>query len=1101
MKHKIRRKLLSVLLVACMAMTLTPAAFATEGDVTQGGEISTGETTPVESVNVATIGNQGYTTLEEAFKNVFNGQKIQLESDVTITDCISVTKTVTLDLNGHKITFSPNVTEENKNKLSTRAAFNMDTAGITFTIQDNSGNGSIESKRADNSNVIIVSDGELVVEGGTISNNWYVVYVSQSGRATIKGGTLESKVASALSTNGSSADKDDYSGNAVINVEGGTLISEQDVTIYVPAGTLNISGGNIKGATAVYAKSGITTITGGALSSESAEADFQHYPGGCAATGDAVVIEACDYPNGEPTVRISGGQFTSTNASAVAYYQYENHEAQEISISGGTFSSDVSSMVAENYECVNNNGTYTVQAMENKLAVSKPSVSGNTASATLEGNFAGTNTTIEDEDETNNSSTVTDNTVIVDMTTTESSPNVSTSQLTITQATAESLTSASALEVKTDVGTVELDATALGKISQANGAVVISITDNTTESEDNVVASYTVTVQSGENNLLPDGAANNGTVTITVDKPTSIEGNNLQAWYVVDGTGNSLIYVNQLATSPVGDKQIAITINHLSKIVLTNGTPSKGQAVASITKNGTPAYYATLDAAVDDAVAGDTILLRQDASVASQVKPKAGVTIDGNGHTLTYNGAGTESEPANQAFLNITNNNVTIKNLTVNATTIKHGVQFYCTEGGTLDNVNVNGGAYTSVQVNGSTGINITNSTMNPNQGAYANIEYSMGNGVTTIPSMSINNVSFSSNATSYIYADWSTTSQIDAVLTGEQSQQDILDKIQDNITYTSSNGGSLPITVLFGTKDNHTTVTIREESTYQPPYTGDYNYPVTIGKTEHGTVTIAKEDQWANDGEKITVTVTPDDAYMLDELVIKDKAGNELQVKDNGDGTYTFTMPEGAVTITAIFVEDPDWVEPEPEPEPSTDVTDIFNDVTPGAWYVDVVQYAYDHGLMTGTSATTFEPDTTTSRAMIVSILHRLEGSPSVGTSDFSDVASGAWYADPVAWAAENGIVAGFENGTFGPNDPITREQMASILYRYAEYKGIDTSARANLSAYSDQPSAWAQDVMEWANAEGLINGTTATTLDPQGTATRAQVAAMLQRFIENVL
>ena len=285
------------------------------------------------------------------------------------------------------------------------------------------------------------------------------------------------------------------------------------------------------------------------------------------------------------------------------------------------------------------------------------------------------------------------------------------------------------------------------------------------------------------------------------------------------------------------------------------------------------------------------------------------------------------------------------------------------------------------------------------------------------------------------------------------------------------------------------------------PPYTGDYNYPVTIGKTEHGTVTIAKEDQWANDGEKITVTVTPDDAYMLDELVIKDKAGKELQVKDNGDGTYTFTMPEGAVTITATFVEDPDWVEPEPEPEPSTDVTDIFNDVTPGAWYVDVVQYAYDHGLMTGTSATTFEPDTTTSRGMIVSILHRLEGSPVVTGSDFTDVNDSDWYGQAVAWAASEGIVAGFENGTFQPNATVTREQMAAILYNYAEYKGIDTSARADLSAYSDQPSAWAQDVMEWANAEGLITGTTATTLDPQGTATRAQVAAMLQRFIENVL
>ena len=332
-------------------------------------------------------------------------------------------------------------------------------------------------------------------------------------------------------------------------------------------------------------------------------------------------------------------------------------------------------------------------------------------------------------------------------------------------------------------------------------------------------------------------------------------------------------------------------------------------------------------------------------------------------------------------------------------------------------------------------------------------------------------------------------------------SSNDSVATVDETGLVTAHSNGTAKITASVGATTATCTVYV---STYT--YTGDYNYPVTIGKTEHGTVTIAKEDQWANDGEKITVTVTPDDAYMLDELVIKDKAGNELQVKDNGDGTYTFTMPEGAVTITATFVEDPDWVEPEPEeptPEPSTDVTDTFNDVTPGAWYVDVVQYAYDHGLMTGTSATTFEPDTTTSRAMIVSILHRLEGSPNVGTSDFFDVASGAWYAAPVAWAAENGIVAGFEDGTFGPNDPITREQMASILYRYAEYKGIDTSARATLDAYSDAGSIspWATDVVSWANAVGLMNGVGENTLDPQGTATRAQVAAMLQRFIENVL
>lgn len=293
---------------------------------------------------------------------------------------------------------------------------------------------------------------------------------------------------------------------------------------------------------------------------------------------------------------------------------------------------------------------------------------------------------------------------------------------------------------------------------------------------------------------------------------------------------------------------------------------------------------------------------------------------------------------------------------------------------------------------------------------------------------------------------------------------------------------------------------TMRAEdlNTYEPPYTGDYNYPVTVKDSDNGTVTIAKEDQWANDGEKITVTVTPDDAYMLDKLVITDKAGNELEFVDNGDGTYTFTMPKGAVTITATFVEDPNWEEPT-EPEEPNEPALPFSDVHEGDWFYDVVKYVYDEGLMTGTSATTFEPNTTTTRGMIVSILHRLEGSPVVTGSDFTDVNDSDWYGQAVAWAAENGIVNGFEDSTFRPNAAITREQMAAILYNYADYKGYDVNSRANLDAYSDadQISSWASDVVAWANAEGLINGMTANTLEPQGNATRAQVAAIFQRFL----
>lgn len=274
-------------------------------------------------------------------------------------------------------------------------------------------------------------------------------------------------------------------------------------------------------------------------------------------------------------------------------------------------------------------------------------------------------------------------------------------------------------------------------------------------------------------------------------------------------------------------------------------------------------------------------------------------------------------------------------------------------------------------------------------------------------------------------------------------------------------------------------------------PYTGKHNYEIFTDIGAGGTIRV---DRYGTEGEAVTITVIPDEGYMLDALNVTDRAGKECALTDNGDGTYTFTMPERTVTVTATFAEDPNWE------GPSTDVSDIFSDVAPDAWYRDAVQYAYDNGLMTGTSETTFEPAVSTTRGMIVSVLYRLAGSPAADDAGFSDVADSAWYAEAVNWAASEGIVGGFGEGSFRPDSAITREQMASILYRYAAYKGMDVSARADLSGYADadQIGEWAYEVMSWANAEGLLNGVTADTLQPQGNATRAQVAAILQRFLE---
>ena len=180
------------------------------------------------------------------------------------------------------------------------------------------------------------------------------------------------------------------------------------------------------------------------------------------------------------------------------------------------------------------------------------------------------------------------------------------------------------------------------------------------------------------------------------------------------------------------------------------------------------------------------------------------------------------------------------------------------------------------------------------------------------------------------------------------------------------------------------------------------------------------------------------------------------------------------------------------------------FTDVDQDKWYHEGVDYAIKNGLMNGTGADTFAPDATTTRAMVVTILYRLDGEPAV-TKDipFADVPAGQWYSNAINWAAANGIVNGYGDDKFGPDDTITREQMAAILYRYASYKGYSVSDLANLTGYTDAASVseWASTAMRWAVAEGLIEGTSATTLSPSGNSTRAQVATILMRFCEGVV
>lgn len=258
-------------------------------------------------------------------------------------------------------------------------------------------------------------------------------------------------------------------------------------------------------------------------------------------------------------------------------------------------------------------------------------------------------------------------------------------------------------------------------------------------------------------------------------------------------------------------------------------------------------------------------------------------------------------------------------------------------------------------------------------------------------------------------------------------------------------------------------------------------SYDVTLSKAQHGTITTSSTN--GKKGDKITLTVTPDEGYELNTIVVKDRNGNNVPITKVNDKEYTFVLPEGNVTVNAIFTEI--YISP-------------FTDSKTSDWFYDAVKYVYVNGLMAGTSTTTFEPNANLNRAQAVQILYNLEGKPLVTEeSNFSDV-SNHWALNAIVWATENNVVTGVGDNKFDPNTNITREQFAQMLYNYAKFKGYDLSTTGKLSAFPDsnRVSDWAQTALIWANDKGLINGNANGTLAPDGTTIRGQAASILMNF-----
>ena len=262
----------------------------------------------------------------------------------------------------------------------------------------------------------------------------------------------------------------------------------------------------------------------------------------------------------------------------------------------------------------------------------------------------------------------------------------------------------------------------------------------------------------------------------------------------------------------------------------------------------------------------------------------------------------------------------------------------------------------------------------------------------------------------------------------------------------------------------------------------------VNVAKVEHGKVTVDPKE--AKLGDTVKITATPDKIYEVDLVVVADADGKSIKVKKANDGTYSFEMPATDVTVAVTFKEIACPSAP-------------YKDLNTSLWYHEGVDYAIANGLMKGVSKDQFDPYGKLNRAMLVTILYRLEGEPRVTTANpFSDVEASSWYDKAVTWADSKGIVNGYGNGKFGPTDNITREQMAAMMMRYASYKKIDTSKRDNLRSFVDagSVSSWARENMQWAVAAGLIEGSNRKLL-PLDATNRAEAATILMRFGEDIM
>lgn len=1136
-----KRRLLSAFLAVMMVLTMAPVAFAAD----EGG-----------TTGVAKIGDVEYPTLQAAVDAANNGDTIVLKKSISATEIgekkqlqfVKADMNVTLDLNQNTIT------------AEAGEAIAINAANITLTVK----NGTIENFAEGN-----YSDGVYAYKE---SNNLTLTFESIVLKSRTQG----------LAVQG-------LTSNSNVNIVNSKITSAEELGIYYPpkSGTLTISDSEITGVTGIVVKGSNLVVKGEKtiISGTGPNVDPETYYTGATdgsstltETGDALYIES-GYNDRDISVSISGGHLNSKSAKAVRMFvkNGENTSAKrEISVTGGTFSSDVSAYVAEGY-VQNENGT--VEQLGETNAVAKV---GNTYYKSLVDAYAAlprgegaapseptTITLLKDSDGGGIGSDKTDNYMnyVIDFnghTYTVGAPAVGstgtvsqgirvlkTSTAKFMNGTLKAANYNQLVQVVHTYGDVTFQDFTVDATEDQYAQIAYEVDNGTL----NIKGNSNILAYNGQTGLYvafwPRGGYTGGT-TVNVDTTGKITGKMVYEWddkadTAEQQTENKAVLNIKNGNFDITNIQTLFTSSlpsnlKVPKIYISGGyfnvDPSAycvtGKTGVASDKDGYKYKVGTVEVKDENEIKTDTQKGATQATLGDKIAAgdKTAATAVGTSVTptkLTDTTPITADDKAQALTELVKNKKVTLNQdgtipqdttvTVVKETYLDVTVTAYDTTSNTVSmniapKYNLIAVAKTGADEKtvplksaqdakvGSTEVKVTLPDAFKGKKVYINHNNGANLYVATADATT-GKITFTTNGFSpFTFA--LTNPDVVAEVNGNayKSLQDAANAAKDGDEITVVKNDKLDLTfnttksvkvkndtgVAITVKFNGTNKDVAKDATETFSYTkpsssssggsssGKTTYKVTTSAVNNGGVNASPSN--AEKGATITITLSPDKGYKLDKLTVTDGSGKSVSTVKKSDTVYTFTMPASAVKVGVSYVK-----------ATETPSGTKFNDVSANDWFASAVDYVTGKGMMNGTAANTFSPKANTTRGMLMTVLARHAGEDTTGGS--------VWYEKGMNWAKANGV----SDGT-NPQVNITREQLAAMLYRYAQNKKYDVSGAKSLDGYTDAQSvsSYAVPALQWANAAGVVTGKSGSKLDPKGYATRAEVAAMLMRFCENV-